>query len=213
MKVYFISGLGADERAFRSLTLKGIEPVHLNWISPLPGESIEGYAKRMAQRIEEPDPIIVGLSFGGMVSVEIAKQIPVKKLILISSAKGENELPPFFRMGRIVPLHKLIPAHISRTAASVYLKIAGHRNKEQQATLVAMFNSCPKGFVKWAANAVVHWKNKERPGNLVHIHGNTDWLLPYRYVKADHTIDNGGHIMIVNQAKEIDSLLQKLLFG
>ncbi|MDB5209432.1 MAG: hypothetical protein JWQ30_259 [Sediminibacterium sp.] len=213
MKVYFISGLGADERAFRSLRLTGIEPVYLNWIPPLPAESIEGYAKRMAQRIEEPDPIIVGLSFGGMVSVEIAKQIPVKKLILISSAKGENELPPFFRMGRIVPLHRLVPAHISKTAASVFFRLVGHRSKEQQDTLITMFNDSPKGFVRWAMNAVVHWKNKERPGNLVHIHGNTDWLLPYRYVKADHTIDQGGHIMIANQAKEIDLLLQKLLFG
>ena len=212
MKVYFISGLGADERAFRSLRLTDIEPVFLNWISPLPGENIEGYANRMAQRIEEPDPIIVGLSFGGMISVEIAKQIPVKKLILISSAKGENELPPFFRMGRFVPLHKLIPAHIPKNAASVFFRLAGHRNKEQQDTLVAMFNSSPKGFVRWAVNAVVHWENKKRPGNLVHIHGNTDWLLPYRYVKADHTIDKGGHIMIANQAKEIDSLLHKLLF-
>lgn len=213
MKVYFISGLGADERAFRSLRLHDIEPVYLNWISPLPGESIEGYAKRMAQRIEEPEPVIVGLSFGGMVSVEIAKQIPVKKLILVSSAKGENELPPFFRMGRYVPLHKLIPAHISKIAASVFFKLNGHRNKEQQEILVTMFNSSPKGFVRWATNAVVHWRNKERPENLVHIHGNADWLLPYRYVKADHTIDKGGHIMIANQAKEIDALLHKLLFA
>jgi hypothetical protein len=37
-------------------------------------------------------------------------------------------------------------------------------------------------------------------------------LLPYRYVKADHTINKGGHIMIVNQAKQIDALLQNLLF-
>jgi pimeloyl-ACP methyl ester carboxylesterase len=212
VKVYFISGLGADERAFRSLDLRDIEPVYLNWISPLPGESIVGYAKRMAQRIEEPDPIIIGLSFGGMVAVEIAKQIPVKKLILVSSAKGENELPPFFRIGRFLPLHKLIPAHISKTAAAGFFKLAGHRNKEQQDTLIAMFNSSPKGFVKWATNAVVHWKNKETPGNLVHIHGNTDWLLPYRYVKADLTINQGSHIMISNQAKEIDIILHKLLF-
>jgi pimeloyl-ACP methyl ester carboxylesterase len=212
MKVYFISGLGADARAFRSLTLPGIEPVHLSWISPLPGESIEGYAKRMAERIEEPNPIIVGLSFGGMVSVEIAKQIPVKKLILISSAKGENELPPLFRMGRFLPVHKLVPARISKTAAALFFKLVGHRSKEQQETLVNMFNSSPEGFVRWAMNAVVHWKNKQHPENLVHIHGNTDWLLPYRYVKADHTINKGGHIMIVNQAKQIDALLQNLLF-
>ncbi len=109
MKVYFISGLGADDRVFRQLNLPGIEPVYLNWITPIKNESIESYAGRMAEKITESNPVIVGLSFGGMIGMEIAKLIPVKKLILISSAKGEKELPPYFLMGRSVPLYKLFP--------------------------------------------------------------------------------------------------------
>ena len=41
MKVYFISGLGADEKAFQLLQLPGVEPVHLNWMPPLKKESID----------------------------------------------------------------------------------------------------------------------------------------------------------------------------
>lgn len=97
MKIYFLSGLGADESVFKALHLPGVERVYLNWIEPLPKESMEAYAQRMANRIAEPNPIIIGLSFGGMMAMEIAKLITVKQLILVSSAKTAKELPPYFR--------------------------------------------------------------------------------------------------------------------
>ncbi len=43
------------------------------------------YAKRMAAQINEPNPVLMGLSFGGIMCIEIAKQIAVDKVILISS--------------------------------------------------------------------------------------------------------------------------------
>ena len=212
MKVYFISGLGADEKAFQSLQLPGVEPVHLNWMPPLKKESIEAYARRMSYRITEPDPVIIGLSFGGMMAIEISKIIPVKKLILISSAKGKHELPPYFTICRYIPLHILFPLRLLSMNAKAMFFIFGTRTEEQKKNLAAIINNSIKGFNKWAINRIVNWNNTETPVNPVHIHGDADNLLPYRYVKANHTINNGGHFMIVNQAKEISALLQKLIF-
>ncbi|MES2374079.1 MAG: alpha/beta hydrolase [Bacteroidota bacterium] len=211
MKVYFISGLGADERVFQRLELPGIEQVHLGWITPLQKETFTSYAGRMTERITDPGPIIVGLSFGGMLAVEISKIIPVKKLILISSAKGEKELPAFFKMGRTIPLHKIVPTHITGVTASVLFFFLGVKDKVHRQLLQEMVNNCPAGFIRWAMDTVVHWKNTEVPANLVHIHGNTDWLLPYKNIQADHTIHKGGHSMIMSRAKEISALLQKLI--
>jgi hypothetical protein len=39
-KVYFISGLGADERIFQYLNLEGIEPVFIQWLEPFSKEKI-----------------------------------------------------------------------------------------------------------------------------------------------------------------------------
>lgn len=211
MKVYFISGLGSDERAFRALELGGIEPIHLNWIEPLKNESIEAYAKRMADRITLPDPVIVGLSFGGMMAIEIAKLIPVKKLILISSAKGRKELPPYFALCRYIPFHKLLPLRAMSSHPKAMFFIFGARNEDQKKHLKDVINNQVKGFNAWAIDRIVKWKNHESPANLVHIHGNSDNLLPHRYVKVDHTIHKGGHLMIVNQAKEVSALLKKLI--
>lgn len=210
-KVYFISGLGADERAFQSLELKGIEPIHLSWMEPKKNETMQAYAKRMAGRITTPDPIIVGLSFGGMMAIEIAQCISVKRIILISSAKNNKELPPYFTICRYIPLHKLLPLRLISLHTKGMFYVFGTRTEEQKKNLQNIIKGTVSGFNKWAIDKVVKWNNKDTPENVVHIHGDTDNLLPYRYIKADYTIEKGGHFMIVNQANELSVLLQKLI--
>lgn len=41
MKIYFLSGLSADESVFIGMDLPSAERVYLNWMEPLPKESIE----------------------------------------------------------------------------------------------------------------------------------------------------------------------------
>ena len=71
-------------------------------------ETLAQYAQRIVQRITAPRPMLVGLSFGGMVAVEIAKILPVEKVILISSAKTRDELPPSYRFLGKLHLHKFL---------------------------------------------------------------------------------------------------------
>ena len=65
--IYLIPGLGFDCRIFRNLEVGPIDKKPLEWIEPLPKESLQEYAGRMAEGIQEEDqPItIVGHSFGG----------------------------------------------------------------------------------------------------------------------------------------------------
>jgi pimeloyl-ACP methyl ester carboxylesterase len=211
MKVYFISGLGADEKAFQALDLPAVEKIHLSWIPPLHKESIESYARRMAESIVEENPIIIGLSFGGMMAIEIAKIISVQQIIIISSAKGKKELPPYFSVCRYIPFHKILPVRAISLNEKAMLYIFGTRNEEQKKNLINIIHNTVEGFNHWAIDRIVKWKNTEVPKNLIHIHGEADKLLPIGYVKADFTIANGGHFMIVNQAKDISTILQKLL--
>ena len=70
MNIYFISGLGADRRAFERLKLPGEFSLHyLEWIKPRIKESLNEYAKRLADTIDTAKPFsIVGLSMGGMIA-------------------------------------------------------------------------------------------------------------------------------------------------
>ena len=95
--VYVFSGLGADERVFHKIDFSGYDVHFIKWITPQKNESIESYALRLTSQITKPLPVLIGLSFGGMMAVEVAKHIATEKIILISSAKSKNEIPFYFR--------------------------------------------------------------------------------------------------------------------
>jgi len=71
--IYILSGLGVDRRVFNKMNFKGLNLTYLDWIAPLPTESISCYALRLSAKITTERPILIGLSFGGMIAMEIAK--------------------------------------------------------------------------------------------------------------------------------------------
>src|ERR1044071_2262482 len=107
MKVYFISGLAADERVFRHINLpEQYEAVHLAWLAPLPHESLPHYARRFSGRINGDEKFcLIGLSFGGMIAVEIARILRPEKLILISSISCPAHLPSYYKIAGFLRLH------------------------------------------------------------------------------------------------------------
>ena len=89
--VYVFSGLGADERVFHKIDFSSYDVHFIKWITPKKNESIESYALRLTLQITKPLPVLIGLSFGGMMAVEVAKHIATEKIVLISSAKSKNK--------------------------------------------------------------------------------------------------------------------------
>ncbi len=210
--IYFISGLGADERVFQWLRCDGFRPVHIRWIDPERGEAIEDYAKKLTLQIRDDNPIIVGLSFGGIVAVEIAKQITTEKVILLSTVKETSEVPIYFKLFRVFPLHRIVPFK-SLLWAFYWLAywLFAPEGTDQKKLLKAILVETDPHFLKWALHRVVVWRNKEIPENLVHVHGKRDRIFPFRFVTPDYTVENSGHLMVMNRAEEISSLLATLV--
>ncbi len=118
-EIFLISGLGADKRVFDFLDLSRYKTNHIEWIDPHSGESIELYAKRLAVQIGKEKPILIGVSFGGMIAIEIGKQMETEQIIIISSAKTKSGLPSSYLV-RKLKLHTLIPAAVEeKTHASL----------------------------------------------------------------------------------------------
>ncbi|WP_276373085.1 alpha/beta hydrolase [Chryseolinea sp. H1M3-3] len=97
-KVFLLSGLGADKRVFDFLDLEDFSVEHVVWVKPLSKESMADYAKRLLPQITGEKPILVGVSFGGMIAIEIAKLISVEKVIQISSAQSSAAIPSFLKV-------------------------------------------------------------------------------------------------------------------
>ncbi len=126
-EIYIFSGLGADESVFQRLDFSGFSTTFVKWIIPQDGETIEHYATRLLDQITTTKPTLIGLSFGGIIAVEVAKQIDTNKIILIASAKTKNEIPFYYRFARQLKLHQLLPTRLLKKI-KLYYKLV-FRNK------------------------------------------------------------------------------------
>ena len=210
-RIFIFSGLGTDERVFKYLKFPGCDVSFIKWIVPLQSETLPEYAKRLLQQIDSAKPILIGLSFGGIVAIEVSKLIETEKLILIASAKTRKEVPFYYRIAGKLNLHKLIPACILKHQNFASNWLFGLQTVEDKQLLGEILNDTNPNFLKWAINAIVKWENQTQVKNVIHIHGTSDRILPYRFIKADCTIQNGGHFMSVNKSSEINSILKTLL--
>lgn len=209
-KVYFISGLGADKRAFSFLDLSFCEPQFIEWIKPLEKESLKSYALRLRQQIPEEHPTVVGVSFGGMLATEMAKEDKLMNVIIIASNKSSAEFPAYLRVGKYLPVYKWLPEKLIKNQ-TVLNWVLGVEKDEQRKLINAIVADIDPYFLKWAIDAILHWKETSIPDNVKHIHGSADKLLPYRLTKAEHTIEGGTHMMTLYKHKEISDLLCKLI--
>lgn len=213
MNLYFISGLGADKHAFDRIKLKEGTTVHfLEWMEPELNESIQHYAQRMAQDIDTSKPFcLVGLSFGGIMSIEIAKLIKPEKIFIVSSICKHDQLPKVLRLGGKLNLHKigLIPT-LKNSTTMLYWLFGVHTPKMKE-YLKSMIDKTTTSYLQWSMDVILKWQQHEKLSNLIHIHGDSDKLFPIQGLKPDYTISRGSHFMILTHASRISDILNKEL--
>jgi pimeloyl-ACP methyl ester carboxylesterase len=220
MKVYFISGLAADSRVFKNIVLpEGFEMVHLDWIAPIQKESLGSYSARLATRITPGEKFaLIGVSMGGMIASEIAKQfnVPGKHrpviTILLSSVPIHKHLPAHLKVAGFLKLYKLMPTGILKSA-TVLKRFFTSNTAEDKAIISQLVKESDPAFIKWAIPAILHWKNEKIPQPLLHIHGTKDRTLPIRYTRPTHVIKRGCHVMVMNRAEEVNQLIKEALLS
>jgi pimeloyl-ACP methyl ester carboxylesterase len=211
-RVYFISGLAADERVFKYIQLpEGVEMVHLNWITPLEDESLPDYALRLSEKIDTSEPFaLVGLSFGGMLATEIAKRKQPVQTILISSIPLSDHLPKYFRAAAAMKLHKVIPIGFVKMMARSK-RFFTRETGEDKKLLWQIIDDSDDRFIRWAMNAILTWKNDELPSPLIHIHGTRDEVLPGRYTRPTHVVPKAGHLLVMTAPRTVNNLLAEVV--
>jgi pimeloyl-ACP methyl ester carboxylesterase len=209
--IYCISGLGADERAFSKLKIDGHTLQVIKWLMPEPAETLQQYAERMRSGITEENPILMGLSFGGMLCTEIAKQIPVKKIILISSVKSSKELPWWMKTVATLKLNKIVPLKSSRFTQPFQNRMLGVQSEEEKALVACFRRDVDLPYTNWAVNQAINWKNEWQHPDICHIHGDNDHMFPIKNIKPTFTIKKAGHFMIMNRAAEVSDCINSVL--
>jgi pimeloyl-ACP methyl ester carboxylesterase len=209
--IYILSGLGADKRVFEKIDFSKYLTTFIHWQTPEKNESIENYASKLLQQITTPKPVIIGLSFGGIIAIELAKQIETEKVILLSSAKTTHEIPFYFRLAGKLNLNKIIPLGFLKTSNFVTNWFFGVNSPYEQRLLNQILKDTDIVFLNWAIDKILNWNNRIKISNAIHVHGTHDKILPFYFVKSDISIKHGGHFMTLNKAEELSSVINKII--
>lgn len=205
-------GMAASPKIFEFLDLPSPFVIKLlHWIPPKKEEPLDQYAQRMCEQIDSENPILLGVSFGGVLVQEIAKIIETKKIIIVSSIKTSNELPFPMKMADITKIHKLLPVQWIENIDALALFAFGKRLKDKISLYQKYLSERDPDYLRWAIDALVHWKQNVTSQNSIHIHGNKDTVFPTKNLEAPVHFVDGGHAIILTQANWFNVHLPKLL--
>jgi hypothetical protein len=205
--VYLLSGLGADKRVFDYLDLKAYHTTCIEWLPPGEDESLSSYTQRLLPQITTENPVLIGVSFGGILAVEISKLIKVEKIIQISSLSCCDDMPTPNKLVAFFKLNKLIPATFFTMVNEGLFWFFGAETKKEKAVLKSIIEDSDPDFVKWGMDKVLNWEHVGKVANMITIHGTADRIFPIE--NPDYPIEGGGHLMIMNKSKEISDIIKK----
>ncbi|MDK2771124.1 MAG: alpha/beta hydrolase [Flavobacterium sp.] len=211
--VYFMPGLAASTAIFENIVLPEdqFEMILLEWKIPLERETLQEYAKRMCSEVKHENPVLVGVSFGGILVQEMSEFVSARKVIIISSVKSNKEMPKKMKFAKKTLAYKLIPTGlISNIEALAKFSFGESINKRLK--LYEKFLSMrDKKYLDWAIENVILWSRSKPKENIIHIHGDKDDVFLPEYIKNYIPVPGGTHIMIINKFKWLNENLPKLI--
>ena len=212
-KIFLISGLGADRRLFNKLDLPGYEFIHVDWIEPEPVDTIITYAQKLVSQYNiTPNSIVLGVSLGGIMTVEISRIIPLRKAIIISSIKSATEFPWYFKIFRKFPLYRFIPHSFYSSVGYIIKPLFGKLRGKSGFMFVDMIKQSSPTFMRWAMHNILRWEPQPLTSKIYHIIGDKDLIFSHRRIKdANYVIERGSHDMVYTRGREISEIVKTIL--
>jgi pimeloyl-ACP methyl ester carboxylesterase len=211
--VYFMPGMAASPTIFKGISLPAetFEMIWLDWFVPDKGMTLKEYATAMCSLVKHPNPVLIGVSFGGLLVQEMARQLEVRKVIIISSVKHSSELPKRMLIARYTRIHRLLPTGLVNSV-ELLSKFAFGENIGKRLELYEQYLSLrDKYYIDWCIDQMVNWKQEETLPHLVHIHGEKDAVFPIQYIKNCISVKNGTHTMIIHRYKWFNERLPAII--
>ena len=204
ISIYLMPGMAASPKIFELIKFpSNYKIIYLTWIKPNLNETLKSYAKRMSILINDVNPVLIGVSFGGILVQEISKHIKVKKLIIISSVKSKVELSLSMKFAKKTGIHHLLPLNWIDDLEKLLLFVFGPSIKARVDTYKKYLSERDPDYLKWSINEIVNWKQIKYDKNIIHIHGEKDKVFPLNYLERNKnfiTIKNGTHATILRDS-------------
>lgn len=211
MKIYVISGLGADFKVLEKLKFpENLEVVFIDWLIPEKDESFSHYVERMAEKIDVSEPFyLLGYSFGGILVQEIDKIKPAEKVVILGSIKSDKEKSKFIRIGEFTKIPKVLPERIFNEKSAVAYSLIRKLFDPKNPKILDYFTVRNPYYLKWSIEKVASWKFEENP-KVIQILGDKDIVFPIKYSKPNYVIQNGTHLFPATKHKEVSKILAEI---
>ena len=212
--VYFMPGMAAIPTIFERIQLPAdtFEMHLLEWEIPNVGESLVAYAQRIAEKVTHKNPILIGVSFGGVLVQEMKQFLNPKKVIIISSVKSNTEFPRRFKVAKTTKAYKLIPTTLFENIEMLVKFSFGSSIVKQRMVLYEKFLAVrDKRYLDWAIEQIINWNRIAIDEEIIHIHGDEDEVFPAKNIKKFIPVKGGTHIMILSKYKWLNENLPKII--
>jgi pimeloyl-ACP methyl ester carboxylesterase len=211
--VYFMPGLAASSAIFERIHLDEavFEMCFLEWEIPETKESLTDYAIRISKKIKHPNPVLIGVSFGGILVQEIAKHIDARKVIIISSVRSSVEFPRRMKIGKTTKAYKLIPMKLILNIENLAKYSFGEKVNKRIKLYEKFLAVRDLHYLQWAVESVILWDRNKIDENVIHIHGDKDDVFPIKYIKSCIIVKGGTHVMILNKYKWLNENLPSII--
>ncbi len=211
--IYLMPGMAANPSIFDGIKLpQETFALHkLEWFPPEKGTTLSEYANQMCKKITHENPVLLGVSFGGMLVQEMSRYIATSKIIVVSCVKKQTELPKKMLFAKYTKVHKLLPTGLVNNV-ELLAKYAFGETVTKRLKLYEQYLSIrDKYYIDWAIDNIINWDQEEPPKNLVHIHGELDAVFPITNIKDCITIKKGTHTMIIHRARWFNEHLPAII--
>ncbi len=211
--VYFMPGMAANPSIFKHIVLSKdvFEQHYIEWFVPHKNMTMAEYAKKLNEQVLHKNPVLLGVSFGGMMVQEMAKHISVRKVIIVSSVKYMSELPKRMIFAKYTKIHKLLPTGLVNNVELLAKYAFGETVTKRLELYEEYLSLRDKYYIDWSIDQIVNWRQAKCPNNLVHIHGEKDLVFPIEYIKNCISVKNGTHTMIIHRAKWFNEHLPTII--
>lgn len=206
-------GMSANPLIFKRIKFSDEKyEIHfLKWVKPVLNESIENYSKRLLDFIKHKNPILIGVSFGGLIVQEISKLIDVEKVIIISSIKSNRELPLYMKSAKFLKLYNYFPLKLFDDVFNISKSLKINKIYKKLDLIDKYLSVRDENYLKWAIREILNWKQEKPLQEVIHIHGDKDLTFPISLIKDCIIVPGATHALILTKYRWLNKNLSLII--
>ncbi|HEX5244491.1 MAG TPA: alpha/beta hydrolase [Tepidisphaeraceae bacterium] len=210
LPMIFLPGLNGDARVFAPQLERFPSLIVARWQPPLKSDSLAAYAARLARSLDPDGPCLVGgVSFGGIVALEVARNLEARACLLIASSQDAKGLPATIRLLRPVAAVANAAALNCTIHHGGMLAASSSRRLRRR---IARLSPEELRFRRWALKALLTWQPPSLSCPVLQIHGECDSTFAHSRSQADVVVRNAGHLLTLTHADQVNAFISSALF-